>query len=257
MLFNFIVMKTLLHTIRKIIIRALIVFFVVTIGITIVYRFVPVPITPLMVQRYIEQDNAQLKKNWVPLTAMSPDMPLAVIASEDQLFMQHYGFDVKAIQKALDYNKKKNGKKIKGASTISQQTAKNVFLWQGRTWLRKGLEVYFTALIELLWSKDRIIEVYLNVIEMGRGVYGADAAAEYYFNKNAKQLNATECASIAAILPNPIKWSARKRTAYIDKRKNWTLKQMRYLREGITDQLFTEEEPEEEEPEAEIKTSKK
>jgi monofunctional glycosyltransferase len=245
MLFNLLVMKTIVQTIRKIIVRTVLLFFVLTIGITVLYRFVPVPFTPLMIQRYFEQDNAQLKKNWVPLTAMSPDMPLAVIASEDQLFMEHYGFDVKAIQKALDYNKKKNGKKIKGASTISQQTAKNVFLWQGRTWLRKGLEVYFTGLIELLWSKDRIIEVYLNVIEMGRGVYGADAAAEYYFNKSAKQLSQAECASIAAVLPNPIKWSASKRSGYIDKRKNWILKQMRYLREGITDKLFSEEEPQE------------
>ncbi len=239
-------MRTLLQRIRTIVVRALLLFFVVTIGLTLVYRFVPVPLTPLMIQRYIEQDNAQFKKNWVPLTAMSPDMPLAVVASEDQLFLDHYGFDVKAIQKALEYNKKKNGKKVKGASTISQQTAKNVFLWQGRTWLRKGLEVYFTALIELLWSKDRIIEVYLNVIEMGRGVYGTDAAAHYYFNKNAKQLSASECASIAAILPNPIKWNASKRTGYIDKRKNWIVRQMNYLRTGVTDQLFNEAEPEEE-----------
>lgn len=238
-------MKNFKKKLFKIILYTTILFFSSTLLVTILYKFIPVPLTPLMIIRFFEHDKKVFEKDWVSITEINPELPLAVIASEDQLFLQHYGFDVNAIQKAVKYNNKKKGKKVKGASTISQQTAKNVFLWSGRSWLRKGFEVYFTALIELLWSKERIMEVYLNVIEMGNGIYGAEAAAHYYFNKSAARLTSAECAAIAAILPNPLKWNASKRTAYIEKRKNWILRQMQHLRGGLVDSLFDEEEPEE------------
>lgn len=191
----------------------------------LIYRFVPVPVTPLMVQRYFEMEDGKIDKTWKPISAIS-NLPLAVVTSEDQKFEEHYGFDLEAIQKATKYNNKHKGKKVKGASTISQQTAKNVFLWPSRSWIRKGFEVYFTALIELFWSKERILEVYLNVIEMGPGVYGAEAASQYYFHKPAKKLSRSEAALIAAILPNPRKWSASKPTPYIVRKKNWILAHM-------------------------------
>lgn len=205
--------------------------------VVVLYRFVPVPLTPLMVIRLAEQASdgkpLTLKKDWVPLTEMSANMPIAVVSSEDQLFLEHSGFDFKAIEKAMDYNEKKKGKKIKGASTISQQTAKNVFLWPGRSWVRKGFEVYFTFMIELIWSKERIMEVYLNVIEMGNGIYGTQAAAQEYFNKNAKDLNKQECAAIASVLPNPRKYSVKKPTAYLKHKQQWILRQMNYLDEKV------------------------
>ena len=200
--------------------------FILSIVVTIVYRFVPIPITPLMITRLFEQDEMKLQKDWVPLEEISANLPLAVITSEDQKFEEHFGFDLNAIEKATKYNAKHKGKKVKGASTISQQTAKNVFLWPSRSWIRKGFEVYFTFLIELFWSKERIMEVYLNVIEMGPGVYGAEAAANYYFNKPASTLTKSQSALIAAILPNPIRWSAAKPTPYITKKKNWILRHM-------------------------------
>jgi monofunctional biosynthetic peptidoglycan transglycosylase len=146
-------------------------------------------------------------------------LQLAVICSEDQNFLSHNGFDYKAIEKAYENNKK--GKRVKGASTISQQTAKNIFLWPERSWFRKGLETWFTFLIENLWSKERILEVYLNSIEMGNGVYGAEAASQYWFKKSAKNLAPSEAASIAAILPNPKVYKAAPRSNYIEKRQNW------------------------------------
>ncbi len=192
----------------------------------IVYRFVPVPVTPLMIQRYFEMEDGKINKSWMPLEKISNNLPLAVVTSEDQKFEEHFGFDIEAIEKAAKYNDKHKGKKVKGASTISQQTAKNVFLWPKRSWVRKGLEVYFTLLIEVFWSKERIMEVYLNVIEMGPGVYGAEAAAQYYFHKPAASLTKSESALIAAILPNPIRWSASKPTPYITRKKNWIVRRM-------------------------------
>ncbi|WP_053990534.1 monofunctional biosynthetic peptidoglycan transglycosylase [Mangrovimonas sp. TPBH4] len=197
-------------------------------GLVIIYRWVPVPITPLMVIRYYEQpkekERQMWKHDWEPLEAISKNLQLAVICSEDQTFVKHHGFDVKAIEKAYENNKK--GKRIKGGSTISQQTAKNVFLWPGRSWLRKGLEAYFTFLIELVWPKERIIEVYLNSIEMGNGIYGAEAASRYWFKKPASKLSQYEAAAIAAILPNPRHYKAQPATAYIQGRKEWIVKQM-------------------------------
>ncbi|EMQ95887.1 Monofunctional biosynthetic peptidoglycan transglycosylase [Xanthomarina gelatinilytica] len=204
---------------------------VFSIGMVFLYKWVPVPVTPLMVIRSVEnyQDQKPMgwKHDWVSLDQISKNLQLAVICSEDQNFLKHNGFDVEAIEKAYLDNKK--GKRIKGASTISQQTAKNVFLWPQRSWFRKGLEVYFTFLIESIWSKERIMEVYLNSIEMGPGIYGAEAAAIYWYKKPASKLSQYESASIAAILPNPLKYKANPATNYIERRKIWIVRQMGYF----------------------------
>jgi len=203
---------------------------ILSVGSTILYRWVPVPLTPLMIIRCVEQMNdgksMTLKHDWVSLDEISPKLQLAVVCSEDQNYLKHYGFDWGAIEKAMKSND--SGKKIRGGSTISQQTAKNVFLWQGRSYIRKGFEAYFTLLIETFWSKERIMEVYLNSIEMGNGVYGAEAAAQYWFKKSAAKLNKDESSAIAAILPNPLKYVANPPSAYISKRKAWVKQQMSF-----------------------------
>lgn len=200
----------------------LIFFFGTSIFFTLIFRFINPPATPLMYIRVVEniadQKTPTLKKDWKSLKDISPNLVLAVIASEDNNFESHYGLDFKAIEKAKKLNAK--GKKMRGASTISQQTAKNVFLWQARTYVRKGLELYFTGLIELVWGKKRIMEVYLNVIEMGDGIYGAEAASQYYFHKPAKNLTREEAASIAAVLPNPRRWRPDRPTAYVQRTKS-------------------------------------
>jgi len=215
----------------KFIFKLIVWLFVFSIAIVIVFKWVPVPITPLMVIRSVEQyrenKNSELKHNWVSIENISTNLQLAVICSEDQHFLTHNGFDIKAIEKAIEHNKK--GKRIRGASTISQQTAKNVFLWPQRSWFRKGLETYFTFLIELFWSKERIMEVYLNSIEMGHGIYGAEAASQYWFKKSAIKLSKNEAAALAAILPNPLRYRANPATSYIQSRKNWIVNQMRYF----------------------------
>ena len=198
-------------------------FFGLSILSVIVFRFVPVPVTPLMISQAVET-RTWWNHDWVPIEEISPNLQWAVVASEDQNFLNHNGFDLKAIEKAIEHNKK--SKRVRGASTISQQVAKNVFLWQGRSWVRKGLEVYFTFLIELFWSKERIMEVYLNSIEMGNGVYGAEAASKYWYGKSAKKLTQREAAGIAAILPNPRKFKARNSSPYIERRKNHIIRQM-------------------------------
>lgn len=207
----------------KFLLRILKWFFILSIVSVVLFRFVPVPVTPLMIIRCTEQifskdKKVKLKKDWTSIDEISSAMPLAVIASEDQNFEEHFGFDFKAIKKATAYNERHKGKKLKGASTISQQTAKNVFLFPARSWLRKGFEVYFTFLIEVIWSKKRILEVYLNVIEMGEGIYGAEAASQEYFHKPAKNLSNREASLIAAVLPNPRKWSPAKPTPYIQRK---------------------------------------
>jgi len=215
----------------KFIFKLLLWLLVISIGMVFLYKWVPVPVTPLMVIRSVEnyQDQKPMgwKHDWVSLDQISKNLQLAVICSEDQNFLKHNGFDVEAIEKAYLDNKK--GKRIKGASTISQQTAKNVFLWTQRSWFRKGLEVYFTFLIESIWSKERIMEVYLNSIEMGPGIYGAEAAAIYWYKKPASKLSQYESASIAAILPNPLKYKANPATNYIERRKIWIVRQMGYF----------------------------
>lgn len=181
-----------------------------------------------MLIRSIEQKKAgktiKLDKEWQTLENISPHLQLAVVCCEDQHFLEHRGFDVEAIKKAIEHNEK--SKRKHGASTISQQVAKNVFLWDGRTWLRKGFEVYFTFLIETFWSKEHIMEVYLNVVELGDGIYGAEAAAQYYFKKSAQQLSKREAASLAVLLPNPRYYDITPPSSFIQKRINWTLQQM-------------------------------
>ena len=212
----------------KFIAKSIALFIVFSVVIVVLFKWIPVPVTPLMVIRYFEQPNTQekamWKHDWVSINNISKNLQLAVICSEDQNFLKHHGFDVKAIEKAIEHNKK--GKRIRGASTISQQTAKNVFLWPQRSWVRKGMETYVTFLIELIWSKERIMEVYLNSIEMGNGIYGIEAASQYWFKKPAIKLNKNEAAAIAVILPNPRKYRANPATAYIAKRKAWTVRQM-------------------------------
>jgi monofunctional biosynthetic peptidoglycan transglycosylase len=197
----------------------------------VVFKWVPVPITPLMVIRYFEQPkqekNSGWKHDWVSIDNISKNIQLAVICSEDQNFLNHHGFDMEAIKKAMENNQKK--RRIKGASTISQQTAKNVFLWPQRSWLRKGFEAYFTFLIELVWSKERIMEVYLNSIEMGNGIYGVEAASQYWFKKPASRLSQQEAAAIAAILPNPKRYRANPASNYIQSRKQWIVRQMYFF----------------------------
>ncbi|HEX9980539.1 MAG TPA: monofunctional biosynthetic peptidoglycan transglycosylase [Flavobacterium sp.] len=197
----------------------------------ILFKFVPVPFTPLMVSRAIENigngNGLEFSHDWESIDNISPNMQKAVIASEDAGFMEHYGFDFKAMKKAMESNRK--GKRLKGGSTISQQTAKNVFLWQGRSYFRKALEAYFTVLIEIIWGKERIMEVYLNSIEMGKNVYGAEAAAYHYYLRNAATLTPQQAASIAAILPNPRKYKATNSGPYIQRRKTRILRHMRYV----------------------------
>ena len=164
-------------------------------------------------------------RDHISMNEISREGKLAVIASEDQLFPDHNGFDIKSIQKALAYNKRKPGR-VRGASTISQQVAKNVFLWQGRSWIRKGLEVYFTFMIELIWGKRRILEVYLNEAEMGKGIYGIEAASKKYFKHSAKKLSRAEAAMIAACLPNPVRFTVKPMSSYVAKKKPWVIRQM-------------------------------
>ena len=211
--------------------RVLFIFFASSIFMTLVYRFVPVPITPLMVIRCMEQladgEDLRLQKDWVSIDKISPNMVNAVVASEDNLFMTHWGFDFKAIATAKKMNEK--GKKLYGASTISQQTAKNVFLWPDRSWVRKGLECYFTVLIELCWPKERIMEVYLNVAETGKGIYGVEAAAQHYYKKSAKNLTPEQSALIAASLPAPRRYNPGNPTAYIRSRQQKILRLMKQI----------------------------
>ena len=206
-------------------------FFGSTILAVVVLRFIPVYFTPLMFIRCAQQiskgEEIKLKHHWVPLSDISRHLPVAVMASEDQRFLLHHGFDYNAIEQAAMSNLK--GGKKRGGSTISQQTAKNVFLWPGRSWVRKGLEAYFTVLIEMTWSKQRIMEVYLNSIEMGPGIYGADAVAQQHFDKTASELFRSECALIAATLPNPIKFSSKSPSPYMQKRKRQIEQQMRFM----------------------------
>lgn len=211
--------------------KAMLWFFGLSILSVIIFKWVPVPITPLMITRAVDHklDGKEMtcSHDWEPLENISPNLQRAVIASEDGNFLKHNGFDFKAMQKAFKNNNK--GRKLKGGSTISQQTAKNVFLWQGRSYIRKGLEAYFTVLIELLWGKERIMEVYLNSIEMGDGVYGAQAAAEHWYQKDAANLTTIQAASIAAILPSPRRYKATNSGPYVSKRKNKIVRIMRHI----------------------------
>lgn len=208
-------------------------FFVTTILSVFFYRYVPVFITPLMIIRTAEQigdgKDIKLKHNWVSLDEMPVNMVKAVIASEDAHFLEHNGFDFNAIKKAVEHNKNKKKNKH-GASTISQQTAKNVFLWPSRSWVRKGLEAYFTVLIEMMWSKQRIVEVYLNSIEMGDGIYGIGAASKRYYRCAPSELSRQQCALITATLPNPRKYKVIAPSVYVSKRQQRILREMKFVK---------------------------
>ena len=227
-------MKKFLNKLKKIILGIVVAFFASTILSVVVLRWFPVYATPLMFIRLAQQVGAgeEMKwhHHWVPLEDISPSLSLAVIASEDANFLTHHGFDFKAIEHAAMRNMKHPEKRKMGASTISQQTAKNVFLWPGRSWIRKGFEVYFTTLIEVMWSKERIMEVYLNSIEMGEGIYGADAVAEQHFNTTAKELTRAQCALIAATLPNPRKFNSANPSKYMKKRQKRILREMKFVK---------------------------
>lgn len=209
-------------------------FFVTTIFSVIIYKYVPVYVTPLMVIRTVSSSES-IHHKWISLEDMPKDIVKAVIASEDAHFLSHNGFDFKAIKQAIEHNKK-NNKTKRGASTISQQTAKNVFLWPSRSWLRKGLEAYFTVLIEFFWDKQRIIEVYLNSIEIGNGIYGIAAVADKHFDKEPEELTKRQCALIAATLPNPIKFNSAAPSPYMRKRQRVILREMKSVK--IEDEWF-------------------
>ncbi|WP_369752693.1 monofunctional biosynthetic peptidoglycan transglycosylase [Flavobacterium sp. WC2409] len=220
-----------MNKLRVILFKTFLWFIGLSVFLVVFFKFVPVPITPLMAIRVIENKVAgkeiYFSHDWEPLENISVNLQKAVIASEDGTFLIHNGFDFVAMQKA--YKSNERGRRIKGGSTISQQTAKNVFLWQGRSYIRKGLEAYFTVLIEVIWGKERIMEVYLNSIEMGDGVYGAQAAAEHWYRKDAANLTPLQAAGIAAILPNPRKFTATSSSSYINNRKTKILRVMRTI----------------------------
>ena len=213
------------------IIGGIAIFLLATATLTLLFRFLPPFTSGLMMERRLESffypGEYHRQYQWVAIENINPAMGVAVVAAEDQLFADHSGFDWEAIEKAVIYNQKH--KKTRGASTISQQTAKNLFLWSGRNWLRKGMETYFTVLIETLWSKERILEVYLNIVELGDGVFGVEAASQYYFKKPAARLSASEAALLAAVLPNPHVYQVNKPSAYIRGRQQWILRNMRHL----------------------------
>jgi monofunctional glycosyltransferase len=211
--------------------KAIIFFLVSTILAIILLKFIPVVFTPTMLDRKITAllagEDSEINYQWRPYDKISKEAALSVIAAEDQFFPEHSGFDFKAMNKAFQGNLK--GKRLKGASTITQQVAKNVFLWQGRSYLRKGLEVYFTVLIELIWGKKRILEMYLNVAETGKMTFGFEEGAQKYFNHSAETLTRSEAAKMAAVLPNPVRFSVINPSNYIQRRSNFINRQMRAL----------------------------
>jgi monofunctional biosynthetic peptidoglycan transglycosylase len=219
---------TMIKRIFRWIVRLIGLFLVGSIALVILYRFIDPPITPLMLIRMAEgvgsAEAVGIDREWINIDDISPALLRSVIAAEDGRFFSHNGIDWKAVEEAQRRNERSNGKKLYGASTITMQCARNVFLWQGRNYIRKGLEVYFTYLMEFLWGKERILEVYVNVIEWGDGIYGAEAASQHYFNISASQLNARQAALLAAVLPNPRKWSPAQPTKYISGRASRVMK---------------------------------
>lgn len=194
----------------------------------VVLKWVPVAWTPLMFFREMGDaipEKTPIRHTWISANEIPPSMELAVVCTEDQRFLNHHGFDFEQIKEALEESEE--GGRNRGASTISQQTAKNVFLWPTSSWIRKGFEVWFTFLIETIWGKERILEVYLNSIEFGAGIYGVEAASQHFFNKSAKNMTHSECARLAVVLPNPLKYDAGKPGKYINRRQSWALQQMK------------------------------
>jgi monofunctional biosynthetic peptidoglycan transglycosylase len=219
------------RSIRRRLFKLLLCFMAGSALLVLLFRWVPPPGTALMVERKIESwvdgQAIDLQRNWRPWSELPDDLKLAVIAAEDQKFADHWGFDLTAIQAALAHNQR--GGSVRGASTLSQQVAKNLFLWSGRSWLRKGVEVWFTGLIELLWPKQRILEVYLNSAEWGTGVFGADVAARHQFGIGAPYLSRQQASLLAAVLPNPRQWSANRPSGHVSRRAAWIRQQMRQL----------------------------
>lgn len=219
----------------RIILKALLSFVIISVLSISVLRFLPLPTSSFMIQKQISNlisgESANLEYDWIPSYKISNNIKLAVIAAEDQNYFNHFGIDIESISQA--YYENQRGKIIRGGSTITQQTAKNLFLWPDKSFFRKGLEVYFTILIEVLWSKERILEVYLNIIEFGENVYGVQAASNKYFKKNANQLSVQNSAMLAAVLPNPKRFMVNHPTNYQQRRILWIKKQMYQLGEGI------------------------
>lgn len=221
----------MLRNLLRRLLRALLLFAAVSIVLVLVFRWLPPPGTALMLERKVQSwvsgEPIDLQREWVSWDQISDDLKVAVIAGEDQKFASHWGFDIPAIQAALAFNER--GGNVRGASTLTQQVAKNLFLWPGRSWLRKGLEAWFTGLMELFWTKQRILEVYLNSAEWGQGVFGAQAAARYHFGVQASQLSRQQAAQLAAVLPSPLKWNAGKPSTYVASRAGWIRRQMSQL----------------------------
>ena len=223
---------SLIKAILRLLLKLAVVFFLVTLGLVMVFKWVDPPTTSVMLLNYLDarldgQKKSLNKYQWVNYKNISPYMPLAIIAAEDQTFPYHRGFDFRAMKIAFKFNQR--GRSVHGASTISQQVAKNLFLWLGRSYLRKGLEAYFTFLIEALWSKQRILEVYMNIAGMGNNVYGVGAASQYFFKKPASALTAQDAALLAAVLPSPSRLKAVRPSPYVLQRQNWILTHMNLL----------------------------
>ncbi|OYU65510.1 MAG: monofunctional biosynthetic peptidoglycan transglycosylase [Cytophagaceae bacterium BCCC1] len=217
--------------VKKLFYKIVFYFLIISVGSVVVFKFIPIPFTLTMMDQKLESlldgDDSEIHYSWRSYNNVSREMHLAVIAAEDQLFPDHFGFDFKHMQ--IAYKNNLRGKKVRGASTISQQVAKNVFLWQSRSYIRKALEVYFTFLIEIIWGKQRILEVYVNVAEMGKNTFGAEAAAQKYFGISAKNLTREQAAKLAAVLPSPRKWSVTKPGPYVSRRVPKITRQMRAL----------------------------
>lgn len=224
---------TLLRGLKRIIWRALLAIIGVWLAGIVLFSWLPVPFSAVMIERqvsaWLDGDfSYRVHSDWVSMDDISPWMGLAAIAAEDQKFPGHWGIDVSAIEQALSYNER-NENRVRGASTISQQMVKNLFLWDGRSWLRKGLEAGLTLTTEAVWSKQRILTVYLNIAEFGEGIFGVEAAARHYFKKSARQLTQAEAALLAAVLPNPIRFKVNAPSHYVIQRQQWILRQMRQL----------------------------
>lgn len=221
----------MLRSLSRRILKLLLWLVALSVALVVLLRWVPPPFTALMIERKIESWSSgkpiDLQRDWRPWRELPDDLKMAVIAAEDQKFAEHWGFDVAAIRAALSHNA--SGGSLRGASTLSQQVAKNLFLWSGRSWLRKGVEAWFTALIELLWPKQRILEVYLNSVEWGSGIFGAEAAARHHFRVGAPYLSTRQACLLAAVLPNPREWSAGRPSGYVSNRAGWIRRQMRQL----------------------------
>jgi monofunctional biosynthetic peptidoglycan transglycosylase len=217
----------MMRAVLRRLLQAVFALFLLSIALVVILRWVPPPGSALMIEQtvgaWLDGKQPRLQRQWRPWAELPDTLKIAVIAAEDQKFAEHWGFDFDAIQDALVHNQR--GGSLRGASTLSQQVAKNVFLWSGRNWVRKGLEAWFTALIEVFWPKQRILEVYLNSVEWGEGIFGAEAAARHHFGVGAHQLSARQASLLAATLPNPLRWSAGQPTRYIEQRARWIRQQ--------------------------------